>query len=149
MKKNSSLKERNKNLNLKIKIPKNIITHNSYHYENNTEIQKINAYNNGYQYQNKINEKNINENENYINNSLNNHNKIFNDKIQNYPNNFDCNSSKIKYSNAEDKKEKRIHNRYIPQIYESHAPPINFNGVEYTTILVPKIFVEKIKSIIV
>lgn len=151
MKKNSSLKEKNKHLNLKIKIPKNIITHNSYPYQNNMQLPTRNAYNSRYKYQNKINEKNINENENNINNLLNNQNKIFNDKriIQKMPDEFDFNSSKIKNSSTENRKEKRIQSKYIPQIYESHAPPININGIEYTTLLVPKIFAEKIKSIIV
>ena len=41
--------------------------------------------------------------------------------------------------------ESTIKYSYIPQIFESNAPSILINGLEYTTILVPKQFIEKIK----
>ena len=134
-----SLKEKFKNL--RIKIPKNsnkstnilpIPQKVQIPFEINSNIINYNSYN-SYKnvYYNEFNNNNFNEKE------INIQNNSYNKKINNNIYNYDSNVSAIEKG--------RTKNSNTSQIFESHAPSIIINGIEYTTILIPKKFVEKIK----
>ncbi len=144
IKKNLSLKDKCKNLK-KIKIPKIIPSENIYPYirphiqmSNSDSVIHINNYNidkkkyNSKKYNSKKN-KNI-ENENYINNI---------NLKDNYKSDFDL--SNMQNENLESDKEEKQEKLFMPQIFESQAPPIIINGIEYTTVLMPKVYLKKIK----
>ncbi len=77
--------------------------------------------------------KNI-ENENYINNI---------NLKENYKSDFDL--TNMQNENFESDKEEKQEKSFMPQIFESQAPPIIINGIEYTTLLIPKVYLKKIK----
>ena len=134
--KKMTLKEKFKNL--KIKIPKIINQNNilpiSQQIQINSNIINYNSYKNeNNEINNNFNENNINIQNNNYNNKLNNNDDY----------NSDLNMSKMLPSTMD--LESTIKYSYIPQIFESNAPSILINGLEYTTILVPKQFIEKIK----
>ena len=138
IKKLTSIKEKFKKL--KIKIPKNVNERKIYPIP---EPIKLPSY--------QIDSNIINNNSfKATNNEIN---SCFNEKSISYENykdtnclnlntayETDLNLSKIQSSFIE----KESTHKYIPQIFESHAPSIIINGLEYTTILVPK---KKIKKI--
>ena len=80
-------------------------------------------------------------------NNLNNDNKdknLYNRSIQNYINK---NENLIKLSNNETNNEKSNEKScYVPQIFESQNSLINIGGIDYTTLLVPKRYLERIKA---
>ena len=133
-----SLKEKFKNL--RIKIPKNNNKINILPITQKIQIPlEINSnvinYNSFSYLCNGIN--------NYINEKdMNIHNNNYNYKQNFNENNYDINKPKIQKTNIENEREKKSN---IPQIFESLAPSIKINGLEYTTILVPKKYIEKIK----
>lgn len=125
--------------NLKIKIPKNINQKNilpiSQKIHINSNIINYNSYNNvNNEINNRFNESGLNIQNNNYSNKLN-----FNDDY-----NSELNISKIPQSTMD--LESTTKNPYIPHIFESHAPSILINGLEYTTILVPKQYIKKIIS---
>jgi hypothetical protein len=133
-----SLKEKFKNL--RIQIPKNNNKINILPFSQKVQIPlEINSnvinYNTFSNLGNGIN-NNIKENDLYIKNNNYNYKQNFKE------NNYDINMAKIQKSNIKNEREKKS---YIPQIFESQAPSIKINGLEYTTILVPKKYIEKIK----
>jgi hypothetical protein len=133
-----SLKEKFKNL--RIQIPKNNNKINILPISQKVQIPlEINSnvinYNTFSNLGNGIN-NNIKENDLYIKNNNYNYKQNFKE------NNYDINMAKIQKSNIKNEREKKS---YIPQIFESQAPSIKINGLEYTTILVPKKYIEKIK----
>ena len=133
-----SLKEKFKNL--RIQIPKNnnkinilpISQKVQIPLEINSNVINYNSFNN---LCNGIN-NNINEKDIYIQNNNYNYKQNFKE------NNYDINMAKIQKSSIGNEREKKS---YIPQIFESQAPSIKINGLEYTTVLVPKKYIEKIK----
>ena len=130
-----SLKEKFKNL--RIQIPKNNNKINILPISQKVQIPlEINSnvinYNTFSNLCNGIN-KNIKEKDIYIKNNNYNYKQNFKE------NNYDINIQKSSIKNEREKKS------YIPQIFESQAPSIKINGLEYTTILVPKKYIEKIK----
>jgi hypothetical protein len=133
-----SLKEKFKNL--RIQIPKNnnkinilpISQKVQIPLETNSNVINYNTFSN---LRNGIN-INIKEKDLYI--KKNNYNCKQNFK----ENNYDINMEKIQKSSIINEREKKS---YIPQIFESQAPSIKINGLEYTTVLVPKKYIEKIK----
>lgn len=133
-----SLKEKFKNL--RIQIPKNnnkinilpISQKVQIPLEINSNVINYNSFNN---LCNGIN-NNINEKDIYIQNNNYNYKQNFKE------NNYDIKISKIQKSSIENERKKKS---YIPQIFESQAPSIKINGLEYTTVLVPKKYIEKIK----
>ena len=127
IKNNIFLKEKYKNL--KINIPKNTNTlylNNLYNYPQNhqqIQIPPINKFNG-------------------FDNNINIPTEIVNHNI--------CNEYNLDLLNSKNKeKERKNIYSYTPQIFESHAPPIKINGIEYTTILVPKQYADKIKYSII
>jgi hypothetical protein len=133
-----SLKEKFKNL--RIQIPKNNNKINILPFSQKVQIPlEINSnvinYNTFSNLGNGIN-NNIKENDLYIKNNNYNYKQNFKE------NNYDINMAKIQKSNIKNEREKKS---YIPQIFESQAPSIKINGLEYTTVLVPKKYIEKIK----
>lgn len=133
-----SLKEKFKNL--RIQIPKNNNKINILPISQKVQIPlEINSniinYNSFSNLCNGIN-NNINEKDIYIQNNNYNYKQNFKE------NNYDINMAKIQKSSIENEREKKS---YIPQIFESQAPSIKINGLEYTTVLVPKKYIEKIK----
>ena len=130
-----SLKEKFKNL--RIQIPKNNNKINILPISQKVQIPlEINSnvinYNTFSNLCNGIN-KNIKEKDIYIKNNNYNYKQNFKE------NNYDINIQKSSIKNEREKKS------YIPQIFESQAPSIKINGLEYTTVLVPKKYIEKIK----
>ena len=130
-----SLKEKFKNL--RIQIPKNNNKINILPISQKVQIPlEINSnvinYNTFSNLCNGIN-KNIKEKDIYIKNNNYNYKQNFKE------NNYDINIQKSSIKNEREKKS------YIPQIFESQAPSIKINGLEYTTILVPNKYIEKIK----
>ena len=127
IKNNIFLKEKYKNL--KINIPKNTNTlylNNLYNYPQNHQQIQIPPINNFNRFDNNIN----------IPTEIVNHNI--------------CNEYNLDLLNSKNKeKERKNIYSYTPQIFESHAPPIKINGIEYTTILVPKQYADKIKYSII
>ena len=142
MKKTLSLKEKCKNLK-KLKIPKNINNPNNIYPFLPPEVQIPNHHA-------------VAQNNNYKTNKKTNNTKKYNKKIINiqnekYINKLDIGDnfkSDLDYSNLqslsfEPDKEKH-ENSFMPEIFESQAPPIIINGIEYTTILVPRIYLKRI-----
>lgn len=130
-----SLKEKFKNL--RIQIPKNNNKINILPISQKVQIPlEINSnvinYNTFSKLRNGIN-NNIKEKDLYIKNNNYNYKQNFKE------NNYDINIQKSSIKNEREKKS------YIPQIFESQAPSIKINGLEYTTVLVPKKYIEKIK----
>lgn len=133
-----NLKEKFKNL--RIQIPKNNNKINILPIPQKVKIPlEINSnvinYNSFSNLCNGIN-NNINEKDIYIQNK----NYYYKQNVK--ENNYDINMAKIQKSSIENEREKKS---YIPQIFESQAPSIKINGLEYTTVLVPKKYIEKIK----
>jgi hypothetical protein len=133
-----SLKEKFKNL--RIQIPKNNNKINILPISQKVQIPlEINSnvinYNTFSNLCNGIN-NNIKEKDIYIKNNNYNYKQNFKE------NNYDINMAKIQKSSIKNEREKKS---YIPQIFESQAPSIKINGLEYTTVLVPKKYIEKIK----
>ena len=153
----------------------NYINNNIPNYTNENNIQQekqnLNFINNNNQinhnFKNYINNNNVNTLFNYDQNlHINNKTNTINSKLffrNEYPKNLNLYYKKnIKFNNIDESKNKENENyiinnkindkysfnNYRPQIYESKTSSIIIDGIEYTTLLVPKYYVEKIKEII-
>lgn len=138
-KKTLSLKDKSKNLK-KIIIPKSLNPPKNIYPYLTPKIKRPKQYS-------VIQKNNYNINKKRYN--LKKYNKSHTNNI-NLCSNYESDSNLSNLQNTtfklEQKKEKeKQENSFMPQIFESQAPSTIINGIEYTTILVPKIYLKKIK----